>query len=698
MTLLPSGLITDDWSILWKNNSGVKLKKYCWILCFGLWTAGIMMNKTSFILLFLLVLGTCYRPSMSNAKPFEGATGHKRDFASILEGVEGSELDKLKKVISSTFTDGAPTAVDLGGFSCGNHRWFAHWGFEGTIPFNQPGPLNDCLRKLSPEKRIVVENRIREIWITRVKKLQKHAEIATGLPPQQAKGLTGLLYNGHLLGDWTPGNKELRQLVNVNSIEKDITKNLHRLFGNNSGFVREIEKDLAKIVAQDPQKYAEEVLAVLRKHNIGEQLWKVHGRFLAQKGISHNKKAFLNLAAVSSKTGKAIKKIGKTRLLKTLCLKGISVMGKVVGTILRMLSAITLFIVVLLLIFFIFSFYFVFSMIIESGIKSFLAAVIGSVITVGCLYAFFTFGPFIALIGQITSVYTQDDQVSKTEEDAINDTASLTQNKQNTSLQIALENHQAGIDVKDIFIYLLAGYIIILVFFPIGYLIYQKHQVHDLRLYIKFAGDKIEQYRRDLKANQDLNSSLENQLKSRHFLDFGRKRKKRRVESDIERYKDLIEKEVRYRECLGKELAKYDKIQASQLSAIDFNRSTPFSQFLKRLPASITDVLLFAVLPLGLFELIDMNENLGIALTITTYLFSLSILESSSMRSTIGKKAFRLRARGLTSFAHSPKRCQYFIHVLHPTRLMILLHVVSISSQAKPLNLKSNREVSVSYY
>ncbi len=217
----------------------------------------------------------------------EIGSGHIADFKDVFEGLSGGRLEELQKTITSKIIDMPPDRSFLEGFSCGNHRWFGHWGFEGSIPFNRP-PLSYCLQQLPIEKQELVKQKIIKEWTGRTKTIQALAEKITGLPPRQAKGFAGTLYNTHLLGDWKPGNTELKSLADVNAIKRDIEKNLHRLLGNNSDFVKNVAAEFKEIKTNNPQRMAQEVLRILRDHNVGNEVWKFHGKTLAKKGISYD--------------------------------------------------------------------------------------------------------------------------------------------------------------------------------------------------------------------------------------------------------------------------------------------------------------------------------------------------------------------------------------------------------------------------
>ena len=161
----------------------------------------------------------------------------------------------------------------------GNHRIIGHWGFEGAIPFNSE-PWKSQLAKYPKEQLI-------KMWKDFTNSLIKSAMEKTGLPQQQAKGLVGLLYNAHLLGDRVYGNVRVNEVVKPDLIIKDIGKNLHRLFGNNSNLAKTIMKEISQI----PRNcvYAskcDQAIKILYKHQLGAHFYNTYQN---QLQIKHQK-------------------------------------------------------------------------------------------------------------------------------------------------------------------------------------------------------------------------------------------------------------------------------------------------------------------------------------------------------------------------------------------------------------------------
>jgi hypothetical protein len=226
-----------------------------------------------------LLLATLFISQVTFSRSYR--SGHEIDFKNVIEGLTGDNFEQLLKEISSGIDSELVGIVNkkFPGKMHYNHRLFGHWGFEGAIPFNHE-PFKTYLKEY-PKSEVI------KIWQQYKNKLINRAMELTGLPKKQAKGLVGLIYNTHLLGDWVPGNKILDPLLNPQIIRKDIIKNLHRLFANNSNFVKQIEKELAKIPYKNGQQYAQAILSVLKINNIGSEINKYFSKILIPKGITY---------------------------------------------------------------------------------------------------------------------------------------------------------------------------------------------------------------------------------------------------------------------------------------------------------------------------------------------------------------------------------------------------------------------------
>lgn len=229
-----------------------------------------MKSFFTIIILFwsLIAFSMSFKQSSSNP-------GHKQSFQAVFEGLQGGEMDNVYK-IASNIPDGYSERF-YGKDGLTNHRYVGHWGWSADIPKE----TFEKLEKKGFSKKQVVEN-----WAKIKNKAVDSIAQKTGLPNKTAGAFTGVLYDVHLLHDFTGQYDDA--LLKPAKICDDIVKNLHTLFGNNSDFVKELEKQLRQITANpnlnNIQK-AREMLNVLENVKLGEKMYATYGRFLSKKGI-----------------------------------------------------------------------------------------------------------------------------------------------------------------------------------------------------------------------------------------------------------------------------------------------------------------------------------------------------------------------------------------------------------------------------
>lgn len=243
--------------------------------------------KFTFILLLSFIILESHAHSLA---------GHKNDFYKVLEGVSGNNLEEIYKFISSGM-DSENYKINpnskkngysfvkefrkkFGSLPVGNHRLIGHWGFEGAIPFNSE-PYKSALAQY-PKNEIV------KLWQEYVNKVTEFVMKKTGLSKKQAKGLAGVIYNTHLLGDYT--TTYIDPLPHPKYIADETLKSLHRLLGNNNSLVNKIKNEFAKVNKKSPRvEYANEIKKILYDNNIGENFHKTYSSFLTEKKITYNK-------------------------------------------------------------------------------------------------------------------------------------------------------------------------------------------------------------------------------------------------------------------------------------------------------------------------------------------------------------------------------------------------------------------------
>jgi len=233
----------------------------------------------------LLAVAMSFSQSWSNP-------GHKQSFSMVMDGLTGNNFTDACKAI----TDAADSKCEAYYREIGmmknipNHRFMGHWGWAGDIPketFERGKALG-----LSKDKIISVWQRIHKETVEEVMK-------KTGLPEQFADPFAGLLYDAHLLHDFTGEFTEALQDVKL--IQRDILKNLHRLFGRNSTYVKEFENALEAALQGVPvEDQPRIILNVLTKYDVGKKVSSAFGeRFLVKNGIRYTESLAAKVATGS---------------------------------------------------------------------------------------------------------------------------------------------------------------------------------------------------------------------------------------------------------------------------------------------------------------------------------------------------------------------------------------------------------------
>lgn len=205
---------------------------------------------------------------------------HLQEFRSVLPGLEGEPLREVYRNISQGIDTefGELVSQHFQQPIHFNHRVIGHWGFQGDIPFNVE-PWRSELAKY-PRRELI------KLWQDYATRLVADTAEKTGLPLQQAKGLTGLIYNLHLLGDREAGQVMVDSVVPTTAILRDIEKNLHSLFGKHSAVAREVAQALHGIPRSLPDTArASRALEILREANLDEKLMTQYGAMLRKNQI-----------------------------------------------------------------------------------------------------------------------------------------------------------------------------------------------------------------------------------------------------------------------------------------------------------------------------------------------------------------------------------------------------------------------------
>ena len=119
------------------------------------------------------------------------------------------------------------------------------------------------------------------------------------MPANGSANCSGILYDAHLLHDYTGEFSEALQDVKL--VRRDILKNLHRMFGKNSDYVKEIERAIDASLTGVPREDQPRVLLnVLTKQDVGRKIASTFGnRYLEKKGIVYTESLAAKIATGS---------------------------------------------------------------------------------------------------------------------------------------------------------------------------------------------------------------------------------------------------------------------------------------------------------------------------------------------------------------------------------------------------------------
>ena len=195
------------------------------------------------------------------------------------------------------------------------HRLLCHgWSLDADPP--------EHILALFQKKTGINKTEVLNYWRQYQLETFAMAEKYTGLPAPKAKAFAGLMWDIHLLGDWTPDNMEVSKLVPIKSLKDDLCKNLRMLLGNGhraeyictktSEFV---ESRLAKGMAT--RHIAKELLEWLPEQKIGSEIYLANKE--AMKGLWNNDVAInINKANATIRTQKQIASIAAEKEAKHL--------------------------------------------------------------------------------------------------------------------------------------------------------------------------------------------------------------------------------------------------------------------------------------------------------------------------------------------------------------------------------------------
>ena len=179
---------------------------------------------------------------------------HEADINAVFAGCDTPEFKALVKKISSGMDSELPRRFrkEIGSVP-GNHRLLGHcWTFGDAIPKR----VMEVIEKKHPGRK----NDFIKLWSEFASEVLDDASRASGLPRHRAGALAALIHDVHLLGDRTPDNKLVKDVLSVEEICRNIDKSASSIWGKNDDFTLILRAQM-KVVISD-RSLAEDERAV----------------------------------------------------------------------------------------------------------------------------------------------------------------------------------------------------------------------------------------------------------------------------------------------------------------------------------------------------------------------------------------------------------------------------------------------------
>lgn len=206
------------------------------------------------------------------------AGGHASDTIELLFGKPNAHAVSVRSILMHEFNP-AIDNMRVMNTAMGGHRLYGHWGFSGRIPFKRNPNLRRYIQANPRMKKVIIEAWKKD----QEKMLEAVSKFVRLTDRKRLRGFTGILYDMHLLGDWSTQNTA--DLQKIDDIVKDLRKNVQRTFQDDKAYAKRIAGELDDLVIElkknskrmSPKKQAETVLRYLKEHpTLGKRL----GRYL----------------------------------------------------------------------------------------------------------------------------------------------------------------------------------------------------------------------------------------------------------------------------------------------------------------------------------------------------------------------------------------------------------------------------------
>lgn len=145
----------------------------------------------------------------------------------------------------------------------GEHREFAHWGLNGSIPED----FIAAMEKAHPGSSQRVVELWRQFVVTRREAVKQALNLSGPNSDRAAQALASMMNDIHVLGDHTTvSTANLRSIENV---VNDYLKSLNRMLGNHNGLTPQIKAEIKALSnTLSGSERAAKILEILKSHNV----------------------------------------------------------------------------------------------------------------------------------------------------------------------------------------------------------------------------------------------------------------------------------------------------------------------------------------------------------------------------------------------------------------------------------------------
>ena len=214
--------------------------------------------------LFLLVVVIWATVAFAHAS----ARVHEADIRNVFADAATPAFMRVAKAVSSGMDNELPRRFRARiGSVPGNHRILGHaWTFGDAIPKR----VFERIETKHPGSKDAFIG----LWLEFSGELISRAEKELGLDRKRAQAVIALIHDVHLLGDRTPDNTLVDDVLTTSEIRRNIEKQGAVLRGKGSDLVNQIELGFAaveKTYSEEPRR-AEEMLAFLSQKGLAADI------------------------------------------------------------------------------------------------------------------------------------------------------------------------------------------------------------------------------------------------------------------------------------------------------------------------------------------------------------------------------------------------------------------------------------------